>query len=389
MPWKALATLGGSIIGAFGQHATNMQNMRIAQMNNHYNRMMMQEQNQWNLDHWHRMNAYNDPSAQRKRLEKAGINPAIALGSISPGQAESLTSAGAHPAETPQLSNPMQPLADGITNSMNQYLQAKGLEAQVRKTMAEAETIETTNKNLEQRLSTQDEGYKKDNLLKDAQIDMQALDYLSKQSLLPHQVEYLQAQIKGVVADNELKEVEQKLKLHELNFLRPAQVANMKAHTSNLIQSTVYMMKQGLVAEAQISFIAHKIAESVWTSENIQANTEYIKSNAEYIKAKKETEDVVRKELVSKYHLENKRTAKQNALLDRNIEYQDMVNESYDTDKLFQRIEQGGRALGNVAGAFKPFNINIDAGGASQPSYMPYYNQLPGSNPYILGTGRW
>ena len=47
---------------------------------------------QWNLDQWNRENAYNDPSAQRARMEAAGFNPYnmnIDTGSASTSGAQS------------------------------------------------------------------------------------------------------------------------------------------------------------------------------------------------------------------------------------------------------------------------------------------------------------
>ena len=50
---------------------------------------------QWNLDQWNRENAYNDPSAQRARMEAAGFNPYnmnIDAGSASTSATQSSTS---------------------------------------------------------------------------------------------------------------------------------------------------------------------------------------------------------------------------------------------------------------------------------------------------------
>lgn len=63
---------------------------------------------QWNLDQWNRENAYNDPSAQRARMEAAGFNPYnvnIDAGSASTSGAQSSPSSGsqATASHTPSL----------------------------------------------------------------------------------------------------------------------------------------------------------------------------------------------------------------------------------------------------------------------------------------------
>lgn len=63
---------------------------------------------QWNLDQWNRENAYNDPSAQRARMEAAGFNPYnmnIDAGSASTSGAQSSFGSGsqATASHTPSL----------------------------------------------------------------------------------------------------------------------------------------------------------------------------------------------------------------------------------------------------------------------------------------------
>lgn len=63
---------------------------------------------QWNLDQWNRENAYNDPSAQRARMEAAGFNPYnmnIDAGSASTSGAQSSPGSGsqATASHTPSL----------------------------------------------------------------------------------------------------------------------------------------------------------------------------------------------------------------------------------------------------------------------------------------------
>lgn len=85
---------------------------------------------QWNLDQWNRENAYNDPSAQRARVEAAGFNPYnmnIDTGSASTSGAQSSPGSGsqATASHTPSLpaytgyASDFQSIASGIAQIGN------------------------------------------------------------------------------------------------------------------------------------------------------------------------------------------------------------------------------------------------------------------------------
>lgn len=85
---------------------------------------------QWNLDQWNRENAYNDPSAQRARMEAAGFNPYnmnVDTGSASTSGAQSSPGSGSQAAasQTPSLpaytgyASDFQSIASGIAQIGN------------------------------------------------------------------------------------------------------------------------------------------------------------------------------------------------------------------------------------------------------------------------------
>ena len=94
---------------------------------------------QWNLDQWNRENAYNDPSAQRARMEAAGFNPYnmnIDTGSASTSGAQSSPGSGsqATASQTPSLpaytgyASDFQSVASGIAqigNSVSSGIDAR------------------------------------------------------------------------------------------------------------------------------------------------------------------------------------------------------------------------------------------------------------------------
>lgn len=98
---------------------------------------------QWNLDQWNRENAYNDPSAQRARMEAAGFNPYnmnIDTGSASTSGAQSSPGTGsqATASHTPSLpaytgyASDFQSIASGIAQIGNAV--SSGIDARLTST---------------------------------------------------------------------------------------------------------------------------------------------------------------------------------------------------------------------------------------------------------------
>lgn len=81
---------------------TNAANAQIAQMNNEYNERMLERQLQQEWEMWDAENEYNTPAAQMQRQREAGVNPYVAAnaGSISSGNAGSMTNPSAQPASS-------------------------------------------------------------------------------------------------------------------------------------------------------------------------------------------------------------------------------------------------------------------------------------------------
>ena len=81
--WGAVAAAGasllGNLLGSGSSKSTNKTNLKIAQMNNDFNREMFNRQIEYNWDMWNAQNEYNTASAQRERLEDAGLNPYLML----------------------------------------------------------------------------------------------------------------------------------------------------------------------------------------------------------------------------------------------------------------------------------------------------------------------
>lgn len=156
---------GASLIGGAGATAAqNSANKEIAQMNNAFNEKMFDKQvaynkemyqqqlgdqwkfyndskqNAWDLvenqqqfqtDMWNKNNEYNSASAQRERLEAAGLNPYLMMNGGSAGTAQAMSgSAGAAPSGaapsgqgvTPPTATPYSADYSGITAGLGRAI---------------------------------------------------------------------------------------------------------------------------------------------------------------------------------------------------------------------------------------------------------------------------
>lgn len=100
-----IPAIGSGISGlfnVFSQNSANKTNMKIAQMNNQWSEKMMDKQNQFNIDAfnresaftkemWNANNEYNTPQAQAERFRRAGLNPALMMGSANAGTAQAVS----------------------------------------------------------------------------------------------------------------------------------------------------------------------------------------------------------------------------------------------------------------------------------------------------------
>lgn len=132
----AAANLVGNMFGFGSNKKTNDANKEIAQMNIDYQREEAEKNRAFQMDYFNhafdRNAAYNDPSAQRARMEKAGYNPYI--NPASAGSAESSTStpgSQAQPVSTPAMQpyrNDLSSLGESVANVYESLQRAKGQE---------------------------------------------------------------------------------------------------------------------------------------------------------------------------------------------------------------------------------------------------------------------
>lgn len=130
---------------------TNQANKDIAQMANEHNEAMLNKQIQQEWDMWNAENEYNSPTAQMQRYADAGVNPYMAVGNVSSGNASSMSSPSAQPAVVPQMQGATMMPADmsglsglrGIASRFVEMMQAK---ENIKRTQLENQGKEIENK---------------------------------------------------------------------------------------------------------------------------------------------------------------------------------------------------------------------------------------------------
>jgi len=99
----------------------------------------------WQLEDWDRVNAYNHPQAQMQRLKEAKLNPQLAVGGTSTGNASSIDSNNLQTSAAEEISA-------GAAETINNYQDHRVKKAQTQNLKADAlkkaaETINTGIKN--------------------------------------------------------------------------------------------------------------------------------------------------------------------------------------------------------------------------------------------------
>lgn len=192
------SNLIGNIFGASSTNKTNKNNLKINQMNNEFNERMMQKQMDYNTMMWNKQNEYNTPSAQRSRLEAAGLNPFMMLNGGSAGNAQAAGSTSAASAASAPPQQAFQPDFSGIPQSILMAKQGQNIDS--------------------------------DTALKVTDNQTKALRNMQE--------------IANTIADTKNKQVQEKLFQTMLNYadqVQQSQLRQMDAQTNNIIREGLLM----------------------------------------------------------------------------------------------------------------------------------------------------
>ena len=126
---------------------TNQMNYKINQMNNQFNERMAMQQRDFQENMWNKENAYNTASAQRQRLEEAGLNPYMMMNGGSAGTAQSVGTGASASSVGSAVMQPFQADYSGVQQAIGSVFQSQVQQAQVsqlqgQKNLADAQAMQ-------------------------------------------------------------------------------------------------------------------------------------------------------------------------------------------------------------------------------------------------------
>lgn len=268
-----LGTLGGSIIGGLfgssGQKSANAANLQAVRETNQQNYKMFQEQLGWTTDMWNKNNAYNTPLAQMKRYQDAGINPYMAMGNISGGNATASTTPSPNAAVAPApMQNILAPIGSAISSAIPSALAAVSQSLSNREKATNLVYQDARNQAEIKQLNSS-------GLLSDRQAAYYSAMEKRVGSLMPLELQQMEkhlgltdAQINEVSAHAELLKLNAMRQKYDLDFIAPAQL--QKVNTE--IWSLVEQVKNGRIsANAAASQAASAMISA--QAQQVDANT--------------------------------------------------------------------------------------------------------------------
>ena len=189
---------------------TNQMNYKINQMNNQFNERMAIQQRNWQENMWNKENAYNTASAQRQRLEEAGLNPYLMMNGGSAGVAQSAGTGSSASSSGSAVMQPFQADYSGIGSSIGnifQYelMQSEKSQLQGARQLADAKAMETLSNIDWGKLTDETRNYLKSTGLARAKLgyakEQQEVDNMAMTGLV------MRAQHSGILLDNEAKSI--------------------------------------------------------------------------------------------------------------------------------------------------------------------------------------
>ena len=187
---------------------TNQMNYKINQMNNQFNERMAIQQRNWQENMWNKENSYNTASAQRQRLEEAGLNPYLMMNGGSAGVAQSAGTGASASSAGSAVMQPFQADYSGIGSSIGniyQYelMQSEKSQLQGARQLADAKAMETLSNIDWGKLTDDTRNYLRSTGLARAQLgyakEQQEVDNMAMSGLI------MRAQRSGMLLDNEAK----------------------------------------------------------------------------------------------------------------------------------------------------------------------------------------
>ena len=262
---------------------TNQMNYKINQMNNQFNERMAIQQRNWQENMWNKENAYNTASAQRQRLEEAGLNPYLMMNGGSAGVAQPAGTGATASSSGNAVMQPFQADYSGIGSSIGDILQYELMQSeksqlQGARQLADAKAMETLSNIDWGRLTDETRDYLKSTGLARAQLgyakEQQEADNMAMTGLI------MRAQRSGMLLDNEAKGILNKHLDQQQQFDLSVKAADyyqrMSAGYLSYAETKKALAEEALAAaRARGQNISNKVAERIAKSQiaaNIAAN---------------------------------------------------------------------------------------------------------------------
>lgn len=308
---------GASLIGGAGATAAqNAANKEIAQMNNEFNEKMFDKQiaynkemyqqqlgdqwkfyndskeNAWKLvenhqqyqtDMWNKTNEYNSPSAQRERLEAAGLNPYMMLNGGSAGTAQTMSgSAGAAPSGgapsgqgvTPPTATPYSADYSGITAGLGRAIDVLSSIPDRKVKEAQADNLRIEGKYIAGKAMAQILQMKTEAKTKESRLAMDKLVNDVRKDLMSSQIAVNDQNIAESKARTQLSVTENLMRQKQLDFLPQQQ----KIELAQAAADIAFKRSAGYLNNVKAQHEIKKIAETMARTSEITQRTENLKT---------------------------------------------------------------------------------------------------------------
>lgn len=354
---------------------TNRMNYKINQMNNQFNERMAIQQRNWQENMWNKENAYNTASAQRQRLEEAGLNPYLMMNGGSSGIAQSAGSGASASSSGSAVMQPFQADYSGVGSSIGnifqfELMQSEKSQLQGARQLADAKAMETLSNIDWGKLTADARDYLKSTGLARAQLgyakEQQEVDNMAMTGLI------MRAQRSGMLLDNEAKGVlnkylDQQQQL-DLNIKAADYYQRMSAGYLSYAEAKKALTEELLAAaRTRGQNISNEVASRTAESQiaaNIAANESSAAYHQEELKLGIPQDNARSKNIEDWYRARNEKKRYQYFDADKWVDY--------------------GTSIGNTIGNFLPRrvisksfsrSINHNSNTGSNTSYIYHYNR--------------
>lgn len=308
---------GASLIGGAGTtFAQNAANKEIAQMNNAFNEKMFDKQvaynkemyqqqlgdqwkfyndskqNAWDLvanqqqfqtDMWNKNNEYNSASAQRERLEAAGLNPYMMMNGGSAGTAQAMSgSAGAAPSGgapsgqgvTPPTATPYSVDYSGITAGLGRAIDVLSSMPDRKVKEAQADNLRIEGKYIAGKAMAQILQMKTEAKTKEARLALDRLIADFDNNLKVSNMAVNEQNIAESKARTQLAVTENLFRQKQLDFLPQQQ----KIELAQAAADIAFKRSAGYLNNVKAQHEIKKIAETVARTSEVTQRTENLKT---------------------------------------------------------------------------------------------------------------